>query len=77
MPTLKALYEEEELTEKFPILDMAFPQYEYAHFRPILVQYQEWSTMLQESIHKVLANGEEPRAVLEELQDSVAEKIKN
>lgn len=42
-----------------------------------MVQYQEWSTMLQASIHKVLANGEEPRAVLEGLQDSVTEKIKN
>lgn len=77
MPTLKALYEDQELTEEYPILDMAFPQYEYAHFRPIVVQYQEWSTMLQALIHKVLANGEEPRAVLEGLQDSVTEKIKN
>ena len=66
-----------EPSEEYPILDMAFPQYEYAHFRPIVVQYQEWSTMLQASIHKVLANGEEPRAVLEGLQDSVTEKIKN
>lgn len=37
-----------------------------------MVQYQEWSTMLQASIHKVLANGEEPRAVLEGLQESAA-----
>lgn len=77
MPTLKAMYEDEALINEFPILSMAYPQYEYAHFRPILVQYQEWSTMLQEAIHKVLTNNEDPQKTFTTLQDSITEKIKN
>ena len=77
MPTLKELYEDEELTSKFEILDMAYPQYEYAHFRPILVQYQNWSNMVQESIHKVIANGEDPQTVLDSLQQNVTSQIQN
>ena len=77
MPTLKELYEDEELTSKFEILDMAYPQYEYAHFRPILVQYQNWSNMVQESIHKVIANGEDPQTVLDILQQNVTSQIQN
>lgn len=77
MPTLKAMYEDEALINEFPILSMAYPQYEYAHFRPILVQYQEWSTMLQEAIHKVLTNNEDPQKIFTTLQDSITEKIKN
>ena len=63
MPTLKDLYADEELVGEFPILEMAYPQYEFAHFRPILVQYQEWSTMVQEALHEVMANGAEPQDV--------------
>lgn len=77
MPTLKELYKDEELTSKFEILDMAYPQYEYAHFRPILVQYQNWSNMVQESIHKVIANGEDPSTVLDSLQQNVTSQIQN
>lgn len=77
MPTLKAMYEDEALINEFPILSMAYPQYEYAHFRPILVQYQEWSTMLQEAIHKVLTNNEDPQKTFTTLQDSITENIKN
>lgn len=76
MPTLKELYNDEALTEEFPILDMAYPQYEYAHFRPILVQYQEWSKMVQEAIHKVIANNEDPKTVLNDLQNQTTEIIK-
>lgn len=76
MPTLKELYSDEALVEEFPILDMAYPQYEYAHFRPILVQYQEWSKMVQESIHKVIANNEDPETVLNDLQNQTTETIK-
>ena len=73
---LKELYSDEALVEEFPILDMAYPQYEYAHFRPILVQYQEWSKMVQESIHKVIANNEDPETVLNDLQNQTTETIK-
>lgn len=75
MPTLKDLYADEELVGEFPILEMAYPQYEFAHFRPILVQYQEWSTMVQEALHEVMANGAEPQDVMEELQQKVTSQI--
>ena len=77
MPTLKALYEDDVLKEEFPILEMAYPQYEYAHFRPILVQYQEWSNMVQDAVHKIIANNESPQTVMDALQEAVTEKINN
>ena len=76
MPTLNALYADEALLAEFPILEMAYPQYEYAHCRPILVQYQEWSKALQGAIHEIIAGGEDPSETMTTLQTQITETIK-
>ena len=48
---------------------------EGGELRPNLVQYQEWSTMVQEALHEVMANGAEPQDVMEELQQKVTSQI--
>ena len=73
LPTLKALYEDQELLEAYEYLGLMYPQYEYSQFRPQLPDYSEWSNMLQPKISAALLGEISPQEVL----DEAAEESKN
>lgn len=66
LPTLKALYEDPQLLEKYGYLELMYPQYEYSQFRPQLADYSEWSTMLQPKISAALLGDLSPEEALDQ-----------
>lgn len=55
LPTIKSLYQNEELLQEYEYLGLMYPQYEYSQFRPQIAQYSEWSNLLQGKISQALA----------------------
>lgn len=72
LPTLKSLYENKELKEKYEFLELMYPQYAYAHFRPQLAGYSEWSNTLQPKISAVLVGEMDAKAALDEAAAATA-----
>lgn len=68
LPTVKSLYQNEELLQKYEYLGLMYPQYEYSQFRPQIAQYSQWSNLLQGKISEVLAG----EADAQEAMDAVA-----
>lgn len=66
LPTLKSIYEDKELGEKYEFLGLMYPQYAYAHFRPMLPQYSEWSNNVQPRISAALVGETDAKAALDE-----------
>lgn len=72
LPTLKSLYENEELKAKFEFLELMYPQYAYAHFRPMLPEYSEWSNMVQPKISAALVGDTDAKTALDEAAAATA-----
>ncbi len=72
LPTLKSLYENEELKAKFEFLELMYPQYAYAHFRPMLPEYSEWSNMVQPKISAALVGDMDAKTALDEAAAATA-----
>ncbi|MGW5051578.1 ABC transporter substrate-binding protein [Actinokineospora sp. NPDC004072] len=67
-PTWAALYDDPELTEKFPYLPFLKASIENAKKRPAVVKYQEVSTAIQEAAYSAMSGDVPPADALAALQ---------
>ena len=54
LPVRKALYQDAELIEEFPFLEVSYPQLEHMGYRPTLPKYSEWSQEMQLWLHRAV-----------------------
>ena len=50
---------------KYPYLKDMYPQLAFAHFRPVLPRYSEWSHIAQAAISSALSGQASPQAALD------------
>jgi len=74
MPTWKHFYEDPKILEDYPIFASYYPQYQYAHWRPIVEKYTEWSYLTQVAIHKILTGEKDVETALDEVAAELNEK---
>jgi len=72
LPTIKSLYEDEELLAANEALGKFYPQYETAHYRPLLVKYSEWSNTVQPLFSGALAGDMTVTEALEQAESASA-----
>jgi multiple sugar transport system substrate-binding protein len=67
MPVWTAMYSDPEILEAYPHFEAMGPQFQYAHFRPVLPWYSEWSLQAQVEIQAALTNAKTPKEALDDL----------
>lgn len=72
LPTLKSVYEDEELLSQYPYLKDFYPQYEYMHYRPVLAQYSEWSNLMQQALSAAMSGEKSPKEALDDAAEASA-----
>lgn len=71
-PPTRSMYDNKEFIEKFPTMMDCYPQYEYAHARPSLPKYSEWSNGMQVSLHEAVTGSKSVEDVLNEMVEKSA-----
>lgn len=74
MPIYTDMYSDREVLEDYPHFRDFGAQFEYAHFRPVLPWYTEWSLQAQIEIQKALTGAKSPEAAISDLYDFSMEK---
>lgn len=64
IPALKSLYDDPRALKLMPELAKMYPQFQYAHWRPILPWYSEWSQLTQVQLHEALSGRATPEQAL-------------
>lgn len=72
LPTLKSAYEDEELLAQYPYLKDFYPQYEYMHYRPVMVQYGEWSNIMQQALSAAMSGEKSAKEALDDAKEASA-----
>ncbi len=75
MPVTAETYVDEEVLKEYPHLEDCFPQYEYELVRPLLVQYNDWSLLVQQNLHSALSGASTVDEALDNLQKQAESQI--
>lgn len=76
MPTLKSVFEDKELQEKFEYLRLMYPQFEYPASRPTVPNYSEWSNILQVALSSIMVGNTDTETGLDQAYDQVKDFLK-
>ncbi len=67
MPIWTEMYSAPEVLEAYPYFEAMGPQFQYAHFRPVLPWYSEWSLQAQVEVQAALTGAKSPPQALDDL----------
>ena len=67
MPVWTEMYSDSTVLEAYSHFEAMGPQFQYAHFRPVLPWYSEWSLQAQVEIQAALTNAKTPKQALDDL----------
>jgi multiple sugar transport system substrate-binding protein len=67
MPVWTEMYSDSEILKKYPYFKDMGAQFQYAHFRPVLPWYSEWSLQSQVEIQAALTSSKAPEKAIEDL----------
>lgn len=74
MPIYTEMYSDQQVLAEYPHFRDFGPQFEYAHFRPVLPWYTEWSLQAQIEIQRALTGAKSPEKAISDLYDFSMEK---
>jgi multiple sugar transport system substrate-binding protein len=69
MPVWTAMYNDPMILKAYPHFEAMGPQFQYAHFRPVLPWYSEWSQKAQAEIQAALTGTKSAQEALSDLKD--------
>lgn len=76
MPVWTEMYSDPEILKAYPHFKAMGPQFQYAHFRPVLPWYSEWSLQAQVEIQAALTSAKTPQQALDDLAEWSTQKSK-
>jgi len=76
MPVWTEMYSDPEILKAYPHFKAMGPQFQYAHFRPVLPWYSEWSLQAQVEIQAALTGAKTPQQALDDLAEWSTQKSK-
>lgn len=76
IPVTKDTFENAELLKEKPQLETMAPQFDNVLIRPILSDYNSWSTLMQQHLHSALTGAKSPKDALDAAQADITAQIK-
>lgn len=74
IPVIKSTFENPDLLKEKPQLEIMKSQFDNVLIRPVLSEYNSWSTLMQQHLHSALTGQKAPKAALDAAQSDVSSK---